>query len=142
MKIGQYLKEFRDITDMSQRELAKRCNVSNSFISMLEKDVNPHTNKPIDLSISKYQQIAAGTGVSLRHLFAILGEDTPDKFKELLPKPMIKETKISIDPNERMKNDNVHIILSGLNKMSIEQIERVKAVLLAMYPDIYDEVKK
>lgn len=141
VKIGQYLKEYREATKISQRELAKRCNVSNSFISMLEKDNNPHTNKPIDLSVDKYQAIAAGTGITLYQLFVILGEDTPDKFKPLLPEPMRKELNIAIDPVQQLKSDNIHFIVKGMNRLTPEQVERVSAVVYAMYPEVFKDEK-
>lgn len=79
MKIGEYIKEYRERMGLSQRKFAAQCDLSNAFINMLEKDENPKTGKPIELSIGKYKKIANGTGVTVDQLFTILGPDAPVK---------------------------------------------------------------
>lgn len=64
MKIGEYIKEYRERMGLSQRKFAAQCDLSNAFINMLEKDENPKTGKPIELSIGKYKKIANGTGLA------------------------------------------------------------------------------
>lgn len=77
MKIGEYIKDYRNRMGISQRKFAAQCDLSNAFISMLEKGENPKTKKPIELSIQKYKKIATATGITVDKLFEILGSDAP-----------------------------------------------------------------
>ncbi|GGB82526.1 XRE family transcriptional regulator [Marinobacterium zhoushanense] len=72
MDIGGNLKAFRKAHGLSQRELAKRAGVTNSTISMIEKNsVSP--------SISSLEKVLAGIPVTLTEFFASgqLDESTP-----------------------------------------------------------------
>ena len=43
MKIGDLIQKYRAEHDMSQRQFAIMCGLSNGYISMLEKGKNPKT---------------------------------------------------------------------------------------------------
>ena len=45
MKLSELLKQYRSENKISQRELARRCGLSNSLISLMEMGVNPQTGK-------------------------------------------------------------------------------------------------
>ena len=77
MKIGEYLKDYRKRMGISQRKFSEQCGLSNAYISMLEKDENPRTGKPIELNLKKYKAIASATGITVHELFEILGPDAP-----------------------------------------------------------------
>jgi len=47
MTLGDFLRKYRDDHNISQRSFAKACGVSNGYISMIEKGINPKTNEPI-----------------------------------------------------------------------------------------------
>ena len=66
--LSDMLKEYRAKTGVSQRELAQRCGVSNTLISVLEREINPQTNKRMSPSIETYSKIAKGTGIPLQRL--------------------------------------------------------------------------
>ena len=63
--IIQYIKEH----DLSQRQFALQCGVSNGYISMLEDGKNRKTGKPITPSIPKLKLVASGMGMTLHDLF-------------------------------------------------------------------------
>jgi len=68
VEIGQRLRELRLRFGLSQRELARRAQVSNATISMIEADrVSP--------SIAALKQILAALGAGLADFFASAGED-------------------------------------------------------------------
>lgn len=71
MTLADYLKKYRSENDISQRELAKKCEISNSLISLIEQ------GRQMELSIRNYKALAKGTGVTLHQLFEILGPDAP-----------------------------------------------------------------
>lgn len=77
MKLGEYVKLYREEIGMSQRDFAKLCNLSNAYISQLETGKNPKTGEPIEPSIKTYKAIAVATGVTIDKLFEALGPDAP-----------------------------------------------------------------
>ena len=77
MKIGEYIKQYREENKLSQREFAKMCGLSNAYISMLEKGVNPSTGEPAVPSMNAYLQISQAMGVSLQTLMEAV-DDTVD----------------------------------------------------------------
>ena len=64
MDVGARLKTIRKLKGLSQRELAKRAGVTNSTISMIEKNsVSP--------SVSSLKKVLAGIPMSLVEFFAV-----------------------------------------------------------------------
>lgn len=77
MKLSAIISDFRKRINISQREFARRCNLSNSYISFIENDVNPRTGKPMTPTIEKYKKLADGMDMTLHQLFEILDDDSP-----------------------------------------------------------------
>ena len=77
MKLSNIITEYRSQMQISQREFAKRCGLSNSYISFIENEYNPRTGKPIVPTLEQYQKIAAGMGLTVHQLFERLDEDSP-----------------------------------------------------------------
>ena len=68
MKLGDLIKEYRENHGYSQRQFAIMCDLSNGYISMLEKGENPSTKKPVIPSLSQLKKLADGMGLSLMEL--------------------------------------------------------------------------
>lgn len=47
MTLGEIISNYRNVNQISMDEFAKRSDLSKGYISMLEKNKNPKTNKPI-----------------------------------------------------------------------------------------------
>lgn len=77
MKISEIIQNYRHNNDISQRELARRCDLSNTYISFLEKEVNPKTGQEIEITLTQYKKLADGMGISINTLFEMLGDDAP-----------------------------------------------------------------
>lgn len=77
MKLSNIITDYRKRMQISQREFARRCSLSNSYISFIENEYNPRTGKPIVPTIEQYQKIASCMGLSLHQLFELLDEDSP-----------------------------------------------------------------
>lgn len=75
MKLSELLKQYRAENKISQRELARRCGLSNSLISLIEMGVNPQTGKEMSPDLETYRKIADCLGVSIQKLFETLGND-------------------------------------------------------------------
>lgn len=130
MKLSTIISEYRERMQISQREFARRCDLSNSYISFLEKDVNPKTGRPMVPTIEQYKKLADGMGVSLQKLFEMLDEDSPVSLSSLEPEA------------EPPANDDIRILVQRLNKLTPEQLAQAKSVFRAMFaitnPDLFE----
>ncbi len=71
MRIGEVIAKYLQENQISQRQFAKKCGLSNGYISMLIKNTNPHSNKPIVPSLTSLFAISKALGMSLDQLFEI-----------------------------------------------------------------------
>lgn len=76
MKLRDLIKNYRDTHDLSQRQFANQCNLSNGYISILEKGVNPRTGKPVTPTIPQLKKLADGMAMTLNELFDLV-DDMP-----------------------------------------------------------------
>ena len=76
MKLGDLIREYREKQNISQRQFADRCGLSNGYISMIEKGVNPNTGKPIIPTLPQLNKIAKGLNLSVMEMFEAV-EDMP-----------------------------------------------------------------
>ena len=74
MKLHDAIIKFRMEQGLSQREFAKRCNLSHNTIHLLEKGVNPKTGKPLIPDTITYKKIADGMGITMDELFTTLDQ--------------------------------------------------------------------
>lgn len=130
MKLSTIISDYRERMQISQREFARRCDLSNSYISFLEKDTNPKTGKPMVPTIEQYKKLADGMGITLQKLFEMLDEDSP-----------VNLTVPIIEP-ELPARDDIRLLIRGLNKLSPEQIAQATNVFRAMFmqtnPDLFE----
>ena len=77
MKLSEIIRKYRADNDMSQREFAKRCGLSNSYISFIENECNPKTGRPMAPTIEQYKKIADGMSITVQDLFESLDVDSP-----------------------------------------------------------------
>lgn len=68
MTLKDFIAQYRHEHGISQRQLAAACGLSNGYISMLEKGINPNTKLPFIPSLPKLEQLASGMGISLTDL--------------------------------------------------------------------------
>lgn len=92
MKLSNIIIKYRTENELSQREFAKRCGLSNSYISFIEKESNPKTKRPMAPSLERYKQLADGMGISVQSLFEMLDDDVPVS---------LSYSPVRLDPYER-----------------------------------------
>lgn len=68
MTLKDLIIEYRNNHGLSQRQFATACGLSNGYISMLEKEMNPNTKLPVTPTLPKLKQLASGMGMSLTDL--------------------------------------------------------------------------
>lgn len=74
MKLHDAITKFRTEQGLSQREFAKRCNLSHNTIHLLEKGINPRSGKPLVPDTITYKKIANGMGITMDELFTTLDQ--------------------------------------------------------------------
>ena len=77
MTLGDFIKKYRNEHDLSQRQFANQCGLSNGYVSMLEKGKNHHTGKPVSPSIDQYFKLAKGMRITLQELMDSIDDDSP-----------------------------------------------------------------
>lgn len=76
MTLGDCIREYREEHDMSQRQFADKSGISNAYISMLEKNINPKTGEPPAASYDVYVKVAAMLRISVHELMEKADEST------------------------------------------------------------------
>lgn len=69
MHIGEYINNYLLENKISQRQFAKRCGLSNGYISMLINNTNPKTGRPIIPSLTAMLAISRAMGITIDDLF-------------------------------------------------------------------------
>lgn len=68
MTLGELITNYRTKHGLSQRKFAEKCNISNGYISMIEKGEHPKTKQPITPTLDKLKSLARGMEMSLQQL--------------------------------------------------------------------------
>lgn len=118
MKLSNVIIDYRNRMQISQREFARRCGLSNSYISFIENEYNPRTGKPIVPTIEQYQKIASCMGMSLQQLFEILDEDSPVELHQ------------NTSPVPR-DDPQIHAVSTMMENMSKDQKNQIVAMVIA-----------
>lgn len=71
MKLSEIIKEYRESHDLSQRQLGAQCGLSTGYISLIEKEINPQTGKPMVPSLPVMNKLSIGMGLTLDELLAM-----------------------------------------------------------------------
>jgi len=96
MKLSEIIREFRISNDISQREFAKRCGLSNSYISFIERETNPTTGRPMIPTLEQYKKLSDGMGITVQQLFEQLDDDSPVSFPAAKNPPAMSNTEIRL----------------------------------------------
>lgn len=88
MKLGEYVAKYRADHGLSQRKFAEECGLSNGYISMIEKSLNPQTGTRITPSLPALKKLATGMKLSISALL----EEVDDIPVELSVKPNILDS--------------------------------------------------
>lgn len=150
MTLGDVIKTYRMEHSLSMDEFAKRSGLSKGYISMLEKNRNPKTGKPIIPSILTYQSVAKAMSTSVDVLMKTVDkeqlvslEQSPAPASDDLPD--VSPTGQKIDARTRrqlekvLEDDNLTYNGVVLNK---EDREKVKKALELAFWDIKELNKR
>lgn len=82
MSLSEVIKKYRTENKLTMEEFAKRVGVSKAYISMLEKNQNSTTGKPIKPSLETLNNIAMSMGISLDELLNRIDPETVISLKQ------------------------------------------------------------
>lgn len=110
MKLGEWLKEYRKKHGLSMQSFADSCGFSKAYVSMLEKGVNPTTNKPVSPTMQTFEKIAKATGQDIDSLLKNLdGEQLITVTSNVL-----NEDETNLLRDYRELNDDGRLLLFGM----------------------------
>ena len=75
MKLNDLIKKYRTTHKLSLRAFAKKSGLSYGYIYMLEKNINPKTQKPIKPTLEAIKGVAYGLDISVDDLLKMLDDD-------------------------------------------------------------------
>lgn len=127
MTLGEIIRQFRQEHDLSQRQFAMRCGLSNGYIAMLEKNMNPKTGKPISVSLENLHDIASAMNMTADELMRMADGNTRVSMGETSNTP------------EEAPDPSIYIVTRGMEKMSDDERSRMVAMARAAFPDIFKE---
>ena len=136
MKLEDLIKRYREDNNISQREFARRCGLSNSLISIFEMGKNPQTGKTISPDLETYRKLANGMGISVQELFEMLGDGamvriprdysfSGDEFNKFMTSTVPEN--LSDEDQERLEalhqDPRLGLLFDRSRKMSHEDVE-------------------
>lgn len=94
MTLGDVIKEYRTKHRISQREFAKMCGgvITASYISMLEKNLNPKTGKEIVPSINTFEVVSRIVGIPFDVLLGMMGDNSKVRLSDNDELDALRET--------------------------------------------------
>ena len=138
MTIGEIIRVYRKEHGLSQRQFANLCgDVSNGYISMIERGKNPVNGKPIILSVEKVALFARAMGMSINQLVEMaddmpidIGGGTNDKYQSIQNDDYVPQTL------------EARIVSGGMDKLPEAQRQQILGVVRAMFannPDLFKD---
>jgi len=103
MTLSELIIEFRREHGLSQRQMASQCNLSTGYISLIEKETNPQTGKPMVPSLTVLNKLAKGMGITLDKLLSVCDD---------MPVDIGTTEKTALDEKDGLDFEIAEIILS------------------------------
>lgn len=77
MTLGDIILNYRNsfAPKMSQRDFAKKCGLSHTYIAALEKNVDPRTGKPIAPTLDTVKDVSQAMNLSIEQLLKMLDDN-------------------------------------------------------------------
>ena len=77
MKLGEIIHDFRITNKMTMQDFASKANLSKGYISMIEKNQHPQSQRTLVPSFETYEKVASAMGISIDELVSCLdGNET------------------------------------------------------------------
>ena len=138
MKLGELVRDYRISHNISQRQFATICGLSNGYISMIEKNANPKTGQPITPTLPILKKIATGLGMTLNELFSTI-DDMPIS---LIP---ISDKDFTLAPVSESGHPVNIVKIAGRDgsyvekRLTDDQVKALRAIV-DQFPDASDDL--
>lgn len=86
MFLGEVINKYRKQNKLSLRAFASKCGLSYTYISMLEKNTDYRTGKPIAPTLDSVKYIASAMNIPIDDLLKMLDDKQEFKLNEETPK--------------------------------------------------------
>lgn len=103
MTLSELIIEYRHDHGLSQRQMAAQCSLSTGYISLIEKETNPQTGKPMVPSLTVLNKLAKGMGITLDKLLSVCDD---------MPVDISATEKTVLDEKDGLDLEIAEIILS------------------------------
>lgn len=124
MTLGDYIRAYRREAKLSQREFAKKCDLSNGYISMLERGINPKTNEPITPSLVQLKKLADGMCVTVNDILLEVDDMPVDVGVSAKDQPTVSDG-LFLDGI----TDTQRFIISAVLNMSEDRLQALAKLL-------------
>ena len=84
MTLSEYIVNFREEHKLTQRQFAAICDLSNTYLKVIEDNFNPKTEKPPVLSLTTIRKIASGMGMTLQSLIETIDDEMVSSMDEAI----------------------------------------------------------
>jgi transcriptional regulator with XRE-family HTH domain len=118
MKFGEIIRVFRKNNKMTMQEFADKAGLSKGYISMLEKNQHPQSQRRLVPSFETYLKVASAMNMSIDELVALLDDNETVRLNES-----------SSSAPELELTEQEEELLNGFRSLSDEQKIRVIAYL-------------
>ena len=129
MLLGEIVQKYREEHHLSQRQFAMKCGISNGYISMIEKNENPATGKPVEVSLPKLKAIANAMNISADELMRITDGDTLVS---------LEAENVDTSPAYVTKTKEARILGRGIDKMPEADRQRAIEMVKLMFDKYAD----
>lgn len=75
MFLGEVIKKYREEHQLSQRDFAKRCDISYTYVSALEKNIDYRTGKPISPTLETVKKVSTAIQIPIDDLLKMLDDE-------------------------------------------------------------------
>lgn len=130
MTLGDLVKKYREKSNISMEEFSKMCALSKGYISMLENNINPRSNKPIAPTLPTIKKIATAMNTDVDSILKILDSD-----QEIILDSKLEDVEPQMEPLPKIMQH--YSLLNDLGKHEAEK--RVEE--LTYIPQYTHEVK-
>lgn len=129
MFLGDVIKEYRNKNNLSMDKFSNKSGLSKSYISILEKNLNPTTGKEIEPTFSVMQKCAKAMNIDVNDLINMLDKNQPIKINNKFEDSITKKEKNLISTYRKLDSEKQEKVSDyadyQLNKMKKEQENNV-----------------
>lgn len=160
MTVGDLIAQYRkEHGNMSQRKFAAKCGLSNGYISMIEKNLNPQTGNPPEISAVALKAIADAMEMTVNEIARLVDPDTVINTRVAHVNPMEGLGGISVPLagafttyriEDQVSADNLkfwsdhgdpttRVLFRGIDNLTDSQREKLLDMARVMYGKDFDE---